>query len=279
MIYNYDELVENFNQALLVKLRKHGVEEAFLDFWVPDENPLLGILGMIDSAQIAQLKEIKVKVNESTLDINNWKNLKDKLSHDYQGEIKVFDGYRIIDVNLVSNEKNIPQKNHADKTKSRRVIDAEIIEKYKNKSGLKSEQFITGFNFGKNFETKFRDKKNNNPNLLVFKGSENLLEFSLGVDGDGIVIDASYSSSPELQSNPLEICCRMALGLPIQEVADHLVLKIMDYYIDDLNPNVIIRGIALPNNTAKEFVALQNVLRKAYDSYLKASDLQNKTNF
>jgi hypothetical protein len=279
MIYNYDELVENFNQALLVKLRKHGVEEAFLDFWVPDENPLIGILGMIDSAQIAQLREIQVKVKESTLDSNNWDRLKGKLSNDYEGEIKVLDGYRVLQVNFSPNKSNIPQSGDPRKLESRKVLDEEIIEKYKRKSALKPQQFIAGFNFGNKLTYEFKDKKIQNSNLLLLKVKDNLLEFCFAVDIDGNVVDASYNSSPELQSNPIEMCCQMAIGLPIQEVADHLVLKIMNYYIEELNPDLLIRAIALPNNTAKEFVELQNVLRVAYDCYLKTRDLQSKTNF
>jgi hypothetical protein len=279
MIYNYDELVENFNQALLVKLRKHGVEEAFLDFWVPDENPLIGILGMIDSAQIAQLRDIQVKVKESTLDSDKWNDLNESLSKDYQGEIKVFDGYRILQVNFSSNKNNSFHNSHPGKPESRRVLDEEIIAKYKNKSSLKPQQLIAAFNFGDNLPTEYKDKKIQNTNLLLIKAKGNFLEFSLAVDSSGKVIDSSYSSSPELQSNPIEKCCNLAIGLPIQEVADHLVLKIMDYYIEEFNPDLIISAIALPNNTAKEFVELQNVLRKVYNCYLQTEDLQSMTNF
>ena len=279
MIYKYDELVENFNQALLVKLRKHGVEEAFLDFWVPDENPLIGILGMIDSAHIAQLREIEVKVKESTLDADGWIELNGRLSIDYQGEIKVFDGYRILKVNFSSDKNNNLQNSSASKLGSRRVLDEEIIAKYKNKSLLKLQQFVAAFNFGKNLPTEYKDKKIQNTDLLLLKEGGNFLELSLAVDSNGKVIDSSYSLSPELQSNPIEMCCKLAIGLPIQEVADHLVLKIMDFYIEEFNPDLLLRAIALPSNTAKEFVELQSVLRKTYNSYLQIKDLQSMTNF
>lgn len=280
MIYNYDELAKNFNQALLVKLRKHGVEEAFLDFWVPDENPLIGILSMIDSAQIAKLKEIKIRVNESTLDINGWNILKVKLTKDYQGEVKLYDKYRILEVNLKNNEIKSADKNNAPKIESRVINDAEIIERYKNKIELTPEQFKPKLSFGENISTEFKDKKIDQSNLTVIKASSNILTFALCLDSDGKVTDASYTSSIELNTNPLELCCRFALGLPIQEVADHLVLKLIDYFNDEINSsNNTIRGIKLPSNTAREFVELQKILRRIFDLYLKNNNLKSKVNF
>ena len=64
---DYDQLVDMFNRALVHTLRKHSVADSFLDFWVPDSDPILGIASMVDSARIAGLSSITLRVRRSTV--------------------------------------------------------------------------------------------------------------------------------------------------------------------------------------------------------------------
>lgn len=64
---DYDKLVDMFNQALIHTLRKHSVAGSFLDPWVPNSDPVVGILNMINSARFAGLKSLSIKVSNKTL--------------------------------------------------------------------------------------------------------------------------------------------------------------------------------------------------------------------
>ena len=66
-IVDYDALADTFNQALLHTLRKHSVADTFLDYWVPDADPVLGIAGMADSARIAGRCEITIRFRCTTV--------------------------------------------------------------------------------------------------------------------------------------------------------------------------------------------------------------------
>ena len=48
---DYEALVESYNDRLLNQLRSHGVDHAFLEMWVPDEDPVNSILNMVEAAE------------------------------------------------------------------------------------------------------------------------------------------------------------------------------------------------------------------------------------
>jgi len=63
----YETLVERFAEGLLSSLRGHGVGFDFLETWVPDEDPVKGILNMAESADAAGIAAIAVAVRPDTL--------------------------------------------------------------------------------------------------------------------------------------------------------------------------------------------------------------------
>src|SRR5579883_298693 len=66
-IVDYETLAESFNQALIHTLRKHSIADSFLDYWVPDADPVLGIASMVDSARIAGHPELAVRFRGATV--------------------------------------------------------------------------------------------------------------------------------------------------------------------------------------------------------------------
>lgn len=63
----YEALVAEFQDGLLNALRGHGAAQEFLEMWVPDEDPVLGILNMVESAEAAGCPAIAVRVRLDTL--------------------------------------------------------------------------------------------------------------------------------------------------------------------------------------------------------------------
>jgi hypothetical protein len=64
---NYEQLVADFSNNLLHNLRNHGAAEDCLETWVPDEDPVKGILNMVEAAQAADCQDIAIEVTKATL--------------------------------------------------------------------------------------------------------------------------------------------------------------------------------------------------------------------
>lgn len=67
MILNYEELSADFNQKLVTQLRGHGAGSEYLETWVPDEDPVMSILNMVESAQSAGLASMTIRFAATTM--------------------------------------------------------------------------------------------------------------------------------------------------------------------------------------------------------------------
>jgi len=65
---DYEDVVARFNNSLLTNLRGHGAEQACLEGWVPDEDPVMSILNMVEAAEAAGLASIAVHFGPATMD-------------------------------------------------------------------------------------------------------------------------------------------------------------------------------------------------------------------
>ncbi|MGA2393113.1 MAG: hypothetical protein ABSH03_07175 [Candidatus Lustribacter sp.] len=63
---DYEALVEEYNKNLFLVLRGHRSAE-YLDTWVPDENPLKGVLNMLEAAELTGTSEIAIRLGAATL--------------------------------------------------------------------------------------------------------------------------------------------------------------------------------------------------------------------
>jgi len=63
----YEALVQEFESSLLTQLRGHRSTAAFMEMWVPDEDPVRGLLGMFEAADSSGEKGLLVTVTRATL--------------------------------------------------------------------------------------------------------------------------------------------------------------------------------------------------------------------
>src|SRR5262245_32865970 len=66
MIIDYDKTAAEYEASLVTKLRGHGAGD-FLEHWVPDPDPALGIFNMIEAAWTAGREELELSVARVTL--------------------------------------------------------------------------------------------------------------------------------------------------------------------------------------------------------------------
>jgi hypothetical protein len=64
---DYEALVESYNDRLLNQLRSHGVDHAFLEMWVPDEDPVTSILNMVEAAEADGTAGFSLRLRPETL--------------------------------------------------------------------------------------------------------------------------------------------------------------------------------------------------------------------
>ncbi len=290
---DYDALVGAFNQALLHTLRKHSVADSFLDFWVPDADPLLGIMSMIDSARIAGRKRIVIQVRRGTVPEARVEEIEEAARHiakvvvDRQSDHVVL---RLTDLlppnaeSMVQAERRdeaarywnvqdlAPGSSHSDPT----VWDSTELPEFSDahpalRPGLKVA--------GKSLQREGTPTVALNGCLRV-TGHSGKRSLVLDVDMDTHVVKSAWHSGCITPSEriALDAFCRRAEGTPIQEVADHVGLYVIDAMIDnDKAPPVA--GILLPVNAGAPFQLAAAMARQAYDSYRATTGLAKAGNF
>ncbi len=62
MRFEYEKLVDMFEDALLTELRGHGAGSDFLRTWVPDPDPAKSLINMADAAAIESVPSFEVDI-------------------------------------------------------------------------------------------------------------------------------------------------------------------------------------------------------------------------
>ena len=66
-VLHYEKLVADFENKLVTQLRSFGADQDYLEMWVPDHDPVLSILNMVEAAQAFGKEAIAVRVASTTL--------------------------------------------------------------------------------------------------------------------------------------------------------------------------------------------------------------------
>lgn len=292
---DYDKLVDMFNQALIHTLRKHSVADSFLDFWVPDSDPVIGILSMIDSARFAGLPSLAIRVSKKTLPASRLAEFELAAAKIGKTTIEAgADGY-LIRASEMSKDARADGSAGAGRVARReywRPESATIEAKPAGASGTWSSNELPEF---ADVHPHFREPLSRAFSNLAFEvtappppagdairviGEDGPVRLTLDVDGKTqVVLGATHSggASPAERAI-LDLFCRAAKGLPIQEAADHLGLKILDSLVDeDRGPPV--PGVLLPSNSGKPFALPGHIARRAYDAFRATTGAKLETNF
>ena len=64
---SYEALVQEFEASLLTQLRGHRAAPDFMEMWVPDEDPVRGLLGMFEAGESSREAQLIVDVTRATL--------------------------------------------------------------------------------------------------------------------------------------------------------------------------------------------------------------------
>jgi len=64
---DYNNYVKNINQTLISDLRKHGSPEEYLQLWVPDDNIIIGLAGMVDSVIATGIQHFQIVILKTSI--------------------------------------------------------------------------------------------------------------------------------------------------------------------------------------------------------------------
>ena len=295
-IVDYDDLAETFNQALLHTLRKHSIADTFLDYWVPDADPVLGIAGMADSARIAGRSEIAIRFRCTTVPKERLSELEkavgrfSKTALTRQGDSIVL---HATGMTKTVGETTMPSTAAAKAAQPAywNAANAAALQvEDKKSSGWNSNELPEFKNVHPHFRAALKKTLESlscegaagapSDGLTRVEGREGSISLILDVDQkDHIVRLARHSGAIKPSERAaLDLFCKAATNLPLQEVADHVGLKIIDSLVDDdkLPP---VGGVLLPINAGTPFMLAPRLARQAYDAYRKVKALGNETNF
>ncbi len=295
-ILDYEGLAATFNQALLHTLRKHSVADTFLDYWVPDADPVLGIAGMVDSARIAGHPALSVRFKLATVAEGRLAELERAVSRFYdvtierQGDSVVLHAAGMI----ASAEEASARGQRRAKTKPR-YWSAEMAPAGPAIGAAPATRWTSGelpefadahphfraamkaASAGLSHEGGAVPEDAALKRLQVLEGAVRL---TLDVDPvTHTVRRAGHDGGRTLSERvALDLFCRMAETLPIQEVADHVGLKVVDSLVDEDKPPPVV-GVLLPINAGQPFTLAPRLARKAYDAYRASMSMGTETNF
>ncbi len=287
----YDALVSAFNQALLHTLRKHSIAASFLDFWVPDADPVLGILSMIDSARIAGHTEIAIKLSPTTVGPDAMGSLRNSVARLGHARFEQTADHTILRITGMSSDtdRSTEGQRHTDKKLAWSVGagDSQPLKADVSWDGEKLPAFAdahaglrSGLELASKSLTRDRLPGGQAAGLVRVVGTHGGCSLYLDVDPATHVVKSACHQGGSTPSErvALDQFCKLAENTPIQEVADHVGLRVIDELVDDDNAPPV-AGILLPSNAGVPFQTGPIMARQAYDAFRAAHAPQETANF
>lgn len=297
-VVDYDQLAATFNDTLVSTLRGHSASEGFLDLWVPDADPVLGIAGMVDSARIAGLDSIAIQFRRTTIPDQRHHELKQLLGASYtmsleaRGDVVVLHARNLKQaprMEVVAPQDRKPRHQVAAMARvapadlghqARRswdgVADVDVLPEFSDAH----PHFRPGLAAALAGLSREGDIGPTEGSLIYVRGSEAAATLSLAVDPETHVVRKARhtGASRPAERAVLDLFCKAAEGVPVQEVADHLALKVLASLVDQDRASPV-PGVLLPINAGAPFTLPARLARQAFDAYRADTGWGQETNF
>ncbi len=275
---NYDEELLKYNNELFSKLRDFGTKA--LNLWVPDEDLLLSIFGIISSVSSNGYSKVQIDVSKETISdyyalilnqAKNFCNISSKLNKGIYiikfDEIDIEGLYKTI-----SNYQQIKKKDKKDKK----------LKIFKIKKGSKKILTNSIFDISSKIhkdENLFLINKNQikyyiNDNDYI-SSKNNKIYFFVKLKED-YISSIKFSCETENRTTLVKFA-KTILSMPLQEAYEHGVMR-FENSIRRRNIKSNIKGIITPfvlNNFYKD---LQIIMQEIFDKYKEKNQLKNKKN-
>lgn len=261
---NYERLLQDYNEGLNTRLRGFRPAEEYLDIWVPDNDHSKSILNLVEAAEMGGQQAVAIELGKDTLselDLGDLENLlktvgpQVKVSKSLNGAESV-----VLTVNFSKNSGKTSSSASKGPSPYRLSLSAKLG------SGLELTR-----------EGALKDSPSGTLALSSsFEGSQLLL--AIDVETNKIKA-ARFSSneSPEIKAL-LELFCELIEGLPVQEAADHGIIK-LEYSLRDTSRKPKVSGIITPLNADPIFAIPTQLIRKLYQDFKDKIGYKEGVNF
>ena len=277
MAIDYDKTAAEYEASLVTKLRGHGVG-SFLEHWVPDPDPALGIFNMIEAAWTDGRDELELTVSRATLAGPVLAKLKDISASFADLQVKETPaGYALKIRRRVRAEgaKAAARTVSAPKAPAREprradsrdvtwdihpslaaALEAETVE-FRHEGGLA-----------------------NAPGSICVETHSDQGGMSLAVgEQDGLIRQARHSAAGSpVRRRLLELMCSAIEGRTVQDASDHAAVYVV-YRLQGRAGRRPSEGILLPTNAGLEVTAALRVVRDACKAYKSKSGIRDTANF
>jgi len=247
----YEDLVEAFEHSLLHQLRGHGAAVPYLDTWVPDPDPVRSLLNMLEAAELAGERILRVAVSEATLPSRRHTEVAELSKEFGVGVIEPTASgivLTVTELGLGQHFRRInPRYRAAIKARLGRLCHADHIAKTGNEIAVSAD--ADGFTL------------------------------AVSVDPVTHMITGASHVGPDdpIARVMLDLLCDGIRGTPIQEMADHGVQHLMSR-LSEAEIARPVKGIVLPQNADPIFDRPLALTRRLLDSYRTATGYTARTN-
>jgi hypothetical protein len=277
MAIDYDRIAAEYEASLVTKLRGHGAG-SFLEHWVPDPDPALGILNMIEAAWIDGRDELDLVVGHATLAGPALQKLRDVAA--LVAELKVDegpDGYAL-------KIRRMTRDNGAKRTIRPAGVRAEAT---RSRTQALSHEVTWGIHpsLAVALEAETMEFRNEGelakaPGLVCVeaRSAPGTVSFAVG-EKDGLIKQARHSAvKAKVRRRVLELMCRAIEERTVQDASDHAAI----YVVHQLQGRAGRRsseGIVLPANAGLEVVAALRMVRDACKAFEFKTGRHDTENF
>ena len=290
---DYEKLVEMFNRALIDTLRHHSVADSFLDFWVPDADPVLGVASMVDSARMGGLDTVSIRFRNSTVPAERLQELQQTLAKFCMPNLEMQrDGMLLTATNIgLGAQVGVARADGSKPPYRRAHVRANVHEREtRGPAEWESDETFEFSDVNPHFRSGLMaalatvsredDADRSSADLIWVAGRERGVKLILSVDPRTHTVQTAHHSGATKSSQRavLDLLCKAAEKLPIQEAADHAILRVLASLVDkDGAPPV--NGVLLPANAGAPFMLSARLARRAYDAYRARTRIEQGTNF
>lgn len=261
---NYADLIAEYDRRLEAIERGFGMEAEFLGTWVPDDDHNKSLLYLFEAASAGGLPGLALVLDQALLDAIDGEGLLRALKP--LGGVRVVrgDGHVTLEVAFkgpASGGEGLDEIPGLS-TLHRAYRDMLVRETRTPRHTLNGD-----------------GRGEPGPGIRVYEAPYEGGTVQFGVDPQTHIVRAMrYTALKDgVRARMLEMLCRLMEGAPIQEVAEHGVIRLENTLRDPLKPPPV-RGLITPETAGPHFAALNQLVRRFFRQYREETGVAPQRN-
>lgn len=262
-IIDYDALVTAYNTSLVTHLRGHTAGADFLELWVPDEDPVQGLVDLADAAMQRQVGEMRIRISADMFADEDCGRLKLAMPHgvgitfmrsDQAWLISLagLDASRGAGIGRVTRDAGAGKEMFVSADRSRPTYDVHPLLR----PGIDA-LISAGFQHG------IPDEKAAGKRLAISDASLGSLVIIVDPKTQCVLAAGHGSASSATYGAIFEALCPRLITRPLADVAEHGIQLAIDEIrrLSRVGGRPV-AGVLLPVNAGTAFVAVRSLVRR-----------------